>query len=442
MSARRVGWVLCLLTCGLIETMAQAEAPGGWVEKDASGVRMKYTATQIQSFLPATRGALTFPAPYGTQGARLTDATDCVGGDDCLMPVGYAYWRNSNNHVGSDDMYIFLSFDRRKGGTGPTLFRYNKVQGTVVKMGPLFDQTSKFALKSGEGWYFSATQPTKLYLTDGPALLRYDVLSKHFETVYDVSGMWGNDKWLWQNHSSNDDSVHSATLRIQSTGEMLGCLVYHERTHHLAFFGKIGVFNECQVDKSGHWLVSMEDLDGRSGDDMRVFDLANDTEVGRVYAHEGGVGHADTGYGYIVGNDEFNSLPHATIIWYFGPTLTKGPVVHYNVNWNIESMNYVSHSNAKPDVPLDRQYACGSDAENVSQVQNEITCVRLDGSTDRLIVAPVMTNMETPGGQTDYGKRPKGNLDISGQYFIWTTNLSGSRLEAFLVKVPSQLLID
>jgi len=426
----------------LIETIAQAEVPGGWVEKDASGVRMKYTSTQIQSFLPPMRGALTFPAPYATQGARLTDASDCVGGDDCLMPVGDAYWRNSNNHVGSDDMYIFLSFDRRKGGTGPTLFRYNKVQDTVVKIGPLFNQTSKFSWKSGEGWYFSATQPTKLYLTDGPALLRYDVLTKHFETVYDVSGMWGNDKVLWQIHSSNDDLVHSASLRIQSTGETLGCLVYHERTHHLAFFGKIGIFNECQVDKSGYWLVSMEDLDGRFGDDMRVFDLANDSEVGRVYAHEGGVAHADTGYGYIVGNDEFNSLPHATVIWYFGQTLTKGPVVHYNVNWNIESMNHVSHSNAKPDLPLNRQYACGSDAENVSKIQNEITCVRLDGSTDRLIVAPVMTNMETTGGQTDYGKRPKGNLDISGQYFIWTTNLSGSRLDAFLVKVPVQLLIE
>jgi hypothetical protein len=68
--------------------------------------------------------------------------------------------------------------------------------------------------------------------------------------------------------------------------------------------------------------------------------------------------------------------------------------------------------------------------------------VRLDGSNMDLIVAPVMTNLETPGGRTDYGKRPKGNLDITGQYFLWTTNMSGNRLDAFLVKIPSQLLID
>lgn len=79
-------------------------------------------------------------------------------------------------------------------------------------------------------------------------------------------------------------------------------------------------------------------------------------------------------------------------------------------------------------------------ADRVSDVQNEITCVRLDGSTDQVIVAPVMTDLDAPGGRSDYAKSPKGNLDITGQYFIWTTNLSGNRLEAFLVKVPSQLL--
>jgi hypothetical protein len=52
-----------------------------------------------------------------------------------------------------------------------------------------------------------------------------------------------------------------------------------------------------------------------------------------------------------------------------------------------------------------------------------------------------MTNLDAPGGGTDYAKTPKGNLDISGKYFIWTSNLGGNRLDAFLVKVPSQLLV-
>jgi hypothetical protein len=53
-----------------------------------------------------------------------------------------------------------------------------------------------------------------------------------------------------------------------------------------------------------------------------------------------------------------------------------------------------------------------------------------------------MTNLDAPGGGTDYAKLPKGNLDITGQYFIWTTNGSGNRLDAFLVTVPYQLLFQ
>jgi hypothetical protein len=49
----------------------------------------------------------------------------------------------------------------------------------------------------------------------------------------------------------------------------------------------------------------------------------------------------------------------------------------------------------------------------------------------------LMTSLKTAVGQTEYGKMPKGNLDITGDYFIWTTNLRGNRLEAFLVKVLS-----
>ena len=35
---------------------------------------------------------------------------------------------------------------------------------------------------------------------------------------------------------------------------------------------------------------------------------------------------------------------------------------------------------------------------------------------------------------------PKGNLDVTGRYFLWTSNMGGDRLDAFLVKVPAELL--
>lgn len=96
----------------------QAAAPGGFVESaSALAVRPLLTPSQIQSFLPS-RGVFTFPAPYLTQGVRLTNASDCAGGADCVNGVGYSYWRNINNHVGSDTMYIVLGLDRQRGGRG------------------------------------------------------------------------------------------------------------------------------------------------------------------------------------------------------------------------------------------------------------------------------------------------------------------------------------
>ena len=52
------------------------------------------------------------------------------------------------------------------------------------------------------------------------------------------------------------------------------------------------------------------------------------------------------------------------------------------------------------------------------------------------------TDLNASGGSDGaYARQPKGNLDVTGTYFIWTTNLCGNRMDAFLVKVPAQLLI-
>jgi hypothetical protein len=82
---------------------------------------------------------------------------------------------------------------------------------------------------------------------------------------------------------------------------------------------------------------------------------------------------------------------------------------------------------------------------------DEIVCFPLnanrntDGSLDVLAVAQVMTDLDALGGRDDngddYEQLPKGNLDVTGRYFIWTTNLGGDRLDAVLVKIPWERLI-
>jgi len=123
------------------------------------------------------------------------------------------------------------------------------------------------------------------------------------QTVFDAAPQYGSDKYIWQVHSSSDDRVHSATLRSSATYEMLGCLAYREDTKQFSYFPKNGDFDECQIDKSGRWLVIKENVDGLYGEDNLIIDLQTGTQT-VLLDQNGAAGHSDNGYGYMVYSDK------------------------------------------------------------------------------------------------------------------------------------------
>ena len=434
---------------------------GGLIEKSGSpALRPRFTAAEIQQFLPPNNAmaAFTFPAPYNTTGVRLTNPSICAEGRDCLWYIGYSYWRNINNHAGRSDMYIFLGTDPNRGGQGPILLRYDKATDTVAHVGPLFDAGSAHYWSTGEGWYFSGTRATTLYtlIIGDSKLRRYDVLSRQFEAgaAMDLANCPRprvcpeTSAYLIQAHSSDDDLVHSATVQ-DLNWRRLGCVV--TRSGRFSYYApQVGsVFDECHVDKSGRWLILQETRAGGS-EINRLVDFQN----GRITVIEdanGALGHLDMGYGYAVGADNFNGLPNATVVVHFPLKDAQrpiGPVVHYNKRWDIAAANHVAHGNGGPHAATVAPYACGSNASRVADMADEIICFPLDadrnadGSLDMLVVGQVMTDLNAAGGQDhdgdDYEQLPKGNLDVSGRYFIWTANLGGDRLDAFLVKIPGE----
>jgi len=435
---------LLALTPPQIVHAQNAVAPGGFMESATGvGLRPTLSAAEISTFLPS-RGTFTFPSPYRTTGIRLSNAADC-GGADCVLPVGYSYWSNINNHAGSDTMLIFLGLNRQKGGGGPTLFSVNKRTGVTANLGPLFPADHPLSWSTGEGWYFSATRPTTLYLNDGPRLVRYDVVAKTSETVFDAASQFGADKYLWQAHSSADDQVHSATLRQSSTYEMLGCVVYNERTKRTSWFAKKGDFDECQIDRSGRWLVTKENVDGLNGEDNRIIDLQTDTEQVLIDPN-GASGHSDLGFGYMIAEDNFNRFPGAVRRWNLASDMSggqpaavagQGELVYQLASWS-SGLGHIAFGDARPEQPIDQQMACASNASREALPRvNEIVCFRLDGSLDTLVVAPNLTDLNASGGGADdYSKLPKGNIDVTGEYFIWTANAGTGRLDAFVVRVP------
>jgi hypothetical protein len=342
-------------------------------------------------------------------------------------------------------MLIILGLNRNKGGGGPTLFSYNKNTGDTRNLGPLFSSDSPFSWSTGEGWYFSATRPTTIYMNDGPRMLRYDVQTRAIETVFDAGAQLGTDKYLWQLHSSNDDRTHSATVRRNGTYEMLGCAVYSEVTGRTTFLAKKGDFDECQVDRSGRWLVIKENVDGRNGEDNRVIDLQTGVEQ-LLLDPNGAAGHSDVGFGFMIAEDNFNVEPGAVRRWNLALDMQggqpaairgQGELVYRMSSW-LSGVGHIAYGNAQSNAPIEQQRACASNAsrQNLPRV-NEIVCFRLDGSLDTLIVAPNLTDLNASGGGSDdYSKLPKGNIDPTGEYFIWTANAGTSRLDAYLVRVP------
>jgi len=436
---------------------------GFLIEKSgAPTLRGRFTRDQILAFLPPDEatGPFTFPMPYGTTAVRLTNANDC-GGIDCLAYVGYSYWRNTNNHVGRSEMLIFLGLDRSTGGLGPSLLSYDKTTDQVQNLGPLFPDTSPYSYATGEGWYFSGTQATKLYvyLVGSSVLRRYDVLSHSFDASAAMDlrickrrgACPSNAAYIFQPHSSDDDSTHSATVQDASFSR-LGCVVYKSKRFRF-FAPPVGFeLDECHVDKSGNWLMLLE-VNPNGSVQNRIVDLLQGT-ITTIDDLNGSLGHLDMGFGYAVGADNFNSLPNATILLKFPVTSTErpvGPTLHYNKRWDIAAANHIAHGNAIAGQPAESQYACGSNASRVPDMADEIVCFSLnpnrnpDGSLDVLVVGQVMTDLDAAGGRDfngdDYTQLPKGNLDVTGRYFIWTTNMGGDRLDAFLVKVPYQVLV-
>ena len=126
--------------------------------------------------------------------------------------------------------------------------------------------------------------------------------------------------------------------------------------------------------------------------------------------------------------DRWSGHPGTFRLWQFGsgptPPYPWGPGLETfrGGTWKHQVLDHVSWGNARPAsvTPIDKQYVCGSGVTTGEVHQgSEVLCWRLDGSRVTLVVAPVMTDLNASGGGASaYNKFPKGNLDVTGQYFM------------------------
>ncbi len=464
-SARRRLW--WLLGVAVIVSMALARSswadtfPGGFLERDDTSVaRPNLTPAALAALLPK-RGLFTFPAPYDTQAIRVTNSSDC-GGGDCLDLI-YSYWNNMNNSTDSNTLYVLVGLDRARGGEGPTLFSYDKDTDALTDNGPLFPASSPYSYMSTEGWYFSYTKPHTIYITSGSTLQSFNVLTHAFSTIFDTTTEYPDTR-LWQTSVSADGEVFSGTLENSSTYVPIGCVVYNAATQKFTLFKALGTFDECHVDMSGNYVLIDEKTPStcsRCDEDTVIEDLETGTQT-IIPNQDGGGGHYAMGYGSWVQANNW-SVPNAWRWWdasqpyvQDGPlsgmgNLVQGGLVHQDLDWNVFEPSHIAWA-PEPNVPITQQYACGGayPTSLVAPHSQEITCFLLNDSvapTDQkvLVVAPTMDDPNTDAGSwcsgcQSYTQDPKGNIDPTGRYFFFESDHGTNRMDAFIVKVPSQVL--
>jgi hypothetical protein len=402
--------------------------PGGFLEQATTAIIRERPNVPLPDV-----GPFQFPAPYSTIGIRITSP---YGGADGLLPCAYSYWQNMNAHDGHPVIRIFLGTDRNRGGVGPALWELDKATDAVEYRGPLFPPEHPLSWQTGEGWYWSRHDPDVLYCSDLSHLYRLHVTSGELETVVvaDPSAVY------WQWHTADDERRHSATIKNSSSYAVEGVGVFVEgEAQPWTIWYPTGQLDECQIDKSGQWLLVKEQIDAEAGEDNRIIRLV-DARERTLLDQDGAAGHSDNGFGYMIAADNWNEKPAAIRVWAFDHDAEpQGTLVYHSPTWDSQ-IDHVSHCNARNAAPAG-QYALGSGASrNRAPRTNEILGFRLDGSLEVLVVAPVLTDLDVSGGRDDYANLPKGNLDTTGQYFLWTSNHGTERLDAFVVKVPSHLL--
>ena len=167
-----------------------------------------------------------------------------------------------------------------------------------------------------------------------------------------------------------------------------------------------GDYDECQIDKSGRYLVVKENVDGRNGEDNRIIDLETGAET--VFLDENGAA------GPLGSRLRLSWSPRTTStrcrarfacgssvrICRAATRVTPPGRERWSMSWppGPRGIGHIAHGNSTQRHPSEGQMACVSNAsrDNLPRV-NEIVCFRLDGSMQALVVAPEHDRPERVG---------------------------------------------
>lgn len=315
-----------------------------------------------------------------------------------VTPIGMSYWRCINNHAGQTNLRVVITIDNSLH-----IFTINKQTLEVTNI------TDLHINDSGEQVYFSVNAPYWLFIRAEDRLyMRHIETGEEKVVMVPTPGMN-----LWQCHSSWDELTHSATLKDNSYRPIAWLVKtpygYKQYLLH-------GEADECQVDKSGLFLVAKETRgsEGNKSEDNRIIQLSNDREYWITDA-EGAVGHSDTGNGFMVGED--NQIG-GCVKWQLGNPAGSKTVIYGPNIWN---MGYVALSKGRVN-------------DCLITLPSKLTLAKLDDSGQSRDICPTLTQTNEKDPKY-YERRSKANWCPLGQFAIWSAYVNG-QINVYMVRTP------
>lgn len=450
-------------------------APGGFIESfsdepangpGASPPRGQLNTTQINAFLPTTRGTFLFPSPYYTRGYRLTDSTDCSG--DCL-DFGYPIWPKVFTNAGQNLVYVLATLRKAQGGSGPTLFSINKTTHEVLKVRAIFSGGDPRSDESCESCETSGHHPSKFYFNTGDLVQLVDATDGSSVTVFDVddadgTALWGPGRFLFPfGGASTDGNIVCATIADGSpAGIGCGCHILSTDTYRYLASNGAGVEGCSTLTKNGTYLVVPDYVSGNNAD--RVWRISDDTEVGNCQEGSGSSqctaqAHQDSiANGYLI-NDNYE--PSGSGAWLlmdfafgFSPMGPKTIQFRDPTGINTAAVHAACepHSGTALTDTLCLHSGTAAGGDVTGPRFHEIMMSRLNTDpTKILVVAPHMGLLESGGGGSagTYSRQAFATMNpaqttstaATGEFVCYETNLNGStRKHMICVHAPTPLL--
>lgn len=360
--------------------------------------------------LPPAGGTLVDPT-FGTTILRVSDSND---GSDC--GVNYSYWPSFN--VNSTRFHVTCDGQPRLYGFDPANFR-------ILGKEALFTATPDGTVPLSEDAIWSSTDPDVIYGHDFNSLWSYNVASKGYTRVANLSTLLGGGHKVWQMSKSTDDNVFAWTEE-DSNYAFAGYLVYRRSQNAIVYRVSTMELDEVQIDKSGRYLVVKTGLESSAGQiRVKVVDLALGTVADLTNgAPDYACGHSDNGNGTVIGADNWNNsvqfrslaTPHA-----------YSPLLAFGSDWT--QAIHLSELASNERWVLVSSYSGAS--VGAGPFHREIYQVATDGSQR---VRRLAHHRSLYGSYYD---APRANINRDGTFAAFTSNWGGSaRRDAFILRIP------